>query len=101
MTQHTEESNSGAAHGPTIGSLLLVYAGLLALTGLTVALAGVNLGRWIIISALGIASAKTILVGNTFMHLKFEDRILRVFVGVAVLTLAIFITLTFFDYAFQ
>ena len=100
MTQHSEHADSGTAHGPSVGSLLLVYTGLLALTGLTVALAGVDLGRWIIISALGIASAKTIMVGNTFMHLKFEDPIVRVFVGVAVLTLTIFITMTFFDYAF-
>jgi cytochrome c oxidase subunit IV len=90
-----------AGHSPSPASLLLVYVGLLALTGLTVALAGVDLGRWIIISALGIASAKTVMVLNTFMHLKYEDRLFRVFVGVAVLTLTIFFVLTFFDYAFH
>jgi cytochrome c oxidase subunit 4 len=93
--QHT------AGHGPSPAALLLVYAGLLALTGLTVALAGVDLGRWILISALGIASVKTVMVLNTFMHLKYEDRLFRVFVGVAVLTLTIFFVLTFFDYAFH
>lgn len=100
-SSHDPSGLGPTAHGPTVGSLLLVYSGLLALTALTVALAGVDLGRWVIISALGIASAKTIMVANTFMHLKSEDRILRVFVGVALLTLAIFIGMTFFDYAFQ
>jgi len=62
---------------------------------------GIDLGRWVIITALTIASIKTVLVLNIFMHLKFEDRTFRIFVGVAVLTLAIFIVLTFFDYAFH
>jgi hypothetical protein len=34
------------------------------------------------------------------MHLKFEDRIFRIFVVVALVTFVIFISLTFFDYAF-
>jgi cytochrome c oxidase subunit IV len=82
------------------GSYIIIWLGLLALTMLTVALAGINLGRWIIISALAIASTKSVLVLNHFMHLKSEDRIFRIFVTIAVATLAIFITLTFFDYAF-
>ena len=69
--------------------------------GLTVALAGIDLGRWILVSALGIASVKTILVLNIFMHLKFEDSLFRWFVGVALLILGIFFALTFFDYAFH
>ncbi|RPI04292.1 MAG: cytochrome-c oxidase [Ignavibacteriae bacterium] len=79
---------------------VLNWLGLLALTCATVTFAGINLGRWIIITALTIASVKSLLVLNLFMHLKFEDRIFRVFVGVAVVTFIIFISLTFFDYAF-
>jgi cytochrome c oxidase subunit 4 len=48
-----------------------------------------------------IASIKTLLVLNVFMHLKFEDRMFRIFVLVALATLLIFIVLTFFDYAFR
>ena len=91
---HGEENHGG------YGRLILIWFGLVALTGLTVALAGVNLGRWIIVSALTIASVKTLLVVNVFMHLQFEARIFRVFVTIAGLTLLIFFTLTFFDYAF-
>jgi cytochrome c oxidase subunit IV len=83
------------------GGYVLIWFGLIALTGATVAFAGMNLGRWVIITALSIASIKSMLVLNIFMHLKFEDRIFRIFVGVAVLTFVIFISLTFFDYAFH
>jgi cytochrome c oxidase subunit 4 len=82
------------------GRYILVWLGLLALTCTTVTFAGINLGRWIIITALTIASIKSMLVLNIFMHLKYEDRIFRIFVGVAIVTFIIFISLTFFDYAF-
>lgn len=88
------------AHGEGYGQYLLIWIGLLALTGLTVALAGIQLGRWIIVTALAIASIKSLLVLNVFMHLKFEDRTFRWFVLVTIVTLMIFFVLTFFDYAF-
>jgi cytochrome c oxidase subunit IV len=83
------------------GRYILNWLGLLALTCATVTFAGMNLGRWIIITALTIASIKSMLVLNIFMHLKYEDRIFRIFVGVAIATFIIFISLTFFDYAFH
>jgi cytochrome c oxidase subunit IV len=101
MQQQNDHRSGETAHGSSYGQFVLIWLGLLALTGITVALAGVNLGRWLIVSALTIASIKTALVLNIFMHLKFEDRMFRVFVFVAVLTLTIFFVLTFFDYAFH
>jgi cytochrome c oxidase subunit IV len=83
------------------GRYILIWFGLIALTGTTVTCAGMNLGRWIIITALSIASIKSMLVLNIFMHLKFEDRIFKIFVLVAIVTFVIFISLTFFDYAFH
>jgi cytochrome c oxidase subunit 4 len=101
MTHHNEQSTEQKTHHPGYGQYLLIWMGLLALTGLTVSLAGIQIGRWIIIAALTIASLKSLLVLNIFMHLKFEDRVFRIFVLVAVTTFVIFIVLTFFDYAFQ
>jgi cytochrome c oxidase subunit IV len=101
MTNHTQENEASRAHGPGYGTYLLIWMGLLSLTGLTVSLAGIQLGQWIIVTALTIASIKSLLVLNVFMHLKFEDRVFRIFVLVAVLTFVIFIVLTFFDYAFH
>jgi cytochrome c oxidase subunit 4 len=87
-------------HAAGYGEYTLVWLGLLGLTGLTVALAGIDLGRWVIATALVIAAVKSMFVLNIFMHLKSEDRLFRIFTAVAVVTLAIFFILTFFDYAF-
>lgn len=88
-------------HIVSYGHFFLIWLGLLGLTILTVALGGINLGDWVIITALTIASVKTLLVLNIFMHLKFEDKVFRLFALVAGATLTIFIVLTFFDYAFH
>ena len=104
MSTHSHETPGGHeahAHKVTYGQFFLIYLGLIALTGLTVSLAGFDLGRWILLSAMGIASAKTLLVLNIFMHLKFEDKLFRWFALIAFVILAIFFTLTFFDYAFH
>jgi cytochrome c oxidase subunit IV len=89
-------------HEPvSYGRYILIWLGLMALTGATVTFAGMNLGRWVIITALTIAAIKSSLVLNIFMHLKFEERIFRIFVLIAMVTFIIFISLTFFDYAFK
>ncbi len=96
------QSEDHQQHQPIgYGRYILNWLGLLALTCATVSFAGMNMGRWIIITALTIASIKSMLVVNIFMHLKYEDRIFRIFVGVAITTFIIFISLTFFDYAFH
>lgn len=100
MAQHNSETPE-KAHADSYGQYILIWAGLLGLTGVTVALAGIGLGRWVIATALTIASIKSALVLNVFMHLRSEERMFRIFVGVAVLTLTIFFVLMFFDYAFH
>ena len=65
------------------------------------ALAGIELGSIVVVTALVIASIKAILVLNVFMHLKFEDRVFRLFVAAALAVLVIFFALTFMDYGFH
>ena len=79
----------------------LIWIGLMSLTALTVTLAGLDLGRWVILTALTIASVKSLLVLNIFMHLKFEDRVFKIFMTVTLAIFIIFLALTFFDYAFH
>ncbi len=101
MSEHHTQNEHHEPHVVSYGQYILIWLGLLALTATTVAVAGVDLGRWVIITALGIASIKTGLVLNIFMHLQFETRVFRIFALVAGVTLAIFIGMTFFDYAFH
>ncbi len=96
QSAHHEE-----VHEVGYGRYVLIWLGLVGLTGATVALAGIELGRWVIITALTIASIKGYLVLSVFMHLKFEDRVFRIFALATGITLTIFIVLTFFDYAFH
>jgi cytochrome c oxidase subunit IV len=92
---------SGHSAPAQYGQYILIWLGLVALTALTVALAGISLGRWVILTALTIAGIKSTMVLFNFMHLRSEDRVFKVFVVVTLLTLAIFVGLTFFDYAFR
>jgi cytochrome c oxidase subunit IV len=100
---HSQQHVHGEVHTPVMeyGRYVFIWLGLVVLTALTVALAGISLGRWVILTALTIAGVKSTMVLMHFMHLRTEDRVFRVFVLVSLLTLAIFIVLTFFDYAFR
>jgi len=101
VTHHHDDSHHHESHVVGYGSFTFVWLGLLALTGVTVAIAGIDFGKWTIPAALFIATIKTGLVLNIFMHLKYEQRIFKVFVGVSAVTLLIFFVLTFFDYGFH
>ena len=85
---------------PTAGVYLAVWAGLLALTALTVSLAGLGLGKLGILVVLAIAGAKSAFIAAYYMHLRYER--VRLYVGfvlIAVLTLAIFTGLTLLEVA--
>ena len=91
-------SNNEHSHG--YGIYVLVWLGLLALTGLTVAVAGINIAGFTVATALFIASVKGYLVLTIFMHLRSEDRVFRIFVLVAIFFLLISFVLLFSDYSF-
>ncbi len=86
------------AHG--YGVYFLVWFALLALTGITVAVAGINFGGLTIATALLIASIKTYLVLTIFMHLRSETVVFKVFIAVAMFFLIISFVLLFTDYSF-
>ena len=64
------------AHGPTLAATLGVFAALLVLTGVTVAVAYQDLGRWSAVAALGIAGLKGTLVVLYFMHVRYSSRLI-------------------------
>jgi len=93
--QHHEET-----HIVEYGQYIYIWLGLLAFTGITVTVSGINLGNWTIVIALLIASIKSYYVLNYFMHLSSEDKIFKAFVFTAFLTFFIFLSFTFWDYSF-
>jgi len=78
-----------------------VWLALLALTGLTVFITRIELGGYKVMGALSIACIKSGLVIAFFMHMKYEGRLLRWLLFLAILTLAIFIGFTFFDVLYR
>ena len=88
-------------HGPGYKLFILIWIGLLILTGVTVLAAEIDLGFLNVALAMTIASTKAALVTFFFMHLKYENMALKVMVLICFIILAIFIGLTFFDTAYR
>jgi cytochrome c oxidase subunit 4 len=99
MSQPTDTPPSH--HIVSYAKLTAVWLLLLALTALTVWVARLDLGVNRVWGALAIASLKGGLVIAFFMQMKYEGRLLRWLLFVALLTLAIFIGFTFFDVLYR
>jgi cytochrome c oxidase subunit 4 len=97
MANHNDDLTSHISH--SYGRYILVWMGLLTLTAITVAVAGVNLGDVTIAMAIVIASIKSYLVITEFMHLNTESRTFKVFIGVALFFIIITLVLLFSDYS--
>lgn len=94
-------SEPGQGHILRYSTLVTVWLALLVLTAITVAVSRLDLGALNIWAALGIASVKTSLVVAFFMHMKYENRLFQWFLLIALVTLATFIGLTFFDVLYR
>lgn len=96
MSEHQHEE----AHVVEYGNYIFIWLGLLAFTGITVTVSGINLGNWTIVIALFIACVKSWYVLNYFMHMKYEDKVFKIFIVTALVTFIIFLGFTFWDYSF-
>jgi cytochrome c oxidase subunit 4 len=83
------------------GIYILTWIALLVLTAITVTVAGMHLGSLSILVALAVAAVKATLVLSFFMHLRYERPLFRIMFLVVIITLAIFIGLTFLDPPFR
>ncbi len=88
-------------HIMPFGLLTKIWLALLLLTGITVAASSFNFGYLNVLVAMTVATSKALLVVFFFMHLKYENRVLGLFVLIVFVILAIFIGFTFFDVAFR
>jgi len=75
-----------------------IFGALMALTGVTVAVAFVPLGAFNFPVAISIAITKATLVILFFMHAKYSSRLTKLFVGTAFFFLAILLGLSLTDY---
>jgi cytochrome c oxidase subunit 4 len=94
-------SGDATRHIVGYGKLIKVWLALLCLTALTVWVAHLDLAIGHVWGSLAIACLKSGLVIVFFMHMKYEGRLLRWLLFLALVTLAIFIGLTFFDVLYR
>jgi cytochrome c oxidase subunit IV len=87
-----------AGHISPKSTYYAIFAALMVLTAITVAVAFVNLGSFNFPVALGIAITKATLVILFFMHARYSSKLTKLFVGTAFFFLAILLTLTMTDY---
>jgi cytochrome c oxidase subunit IV len=87
------------SHIASVKSYVLIFATLMVLTAITVAVAYVNLGQFNKVVALSIASVKATLVILYFMHVKYSSRLTKLVVVLGFFFLFILLGLTMADYA--
>lgn len=90
-----------AVHIVGYGTHILVWICLLILTGFTVAVSGVQFHHYGVLIAMLVATVKGSLVLAFFMHMKYESLQFHIMFWVVMVTLAIFIALTFSDILFR
>jgi len=88
-------------HIVSYNTQLKVWIALLFFTWLTVTATYFDQEHSAVFIALSIAIVKSAIVLTYFMHLKFDSRILTVFLSLVLVIFGVFIGLTFFDYALR
>jgi cytochrome c oxidase subunit 4 len=86
-------------HIDSVGTYVKVLLALLVATGVTTAVARVDLGGFSVVVALGIASVKMVLVALFFMHIRHSTKLTKLVVLGGLLWLAILLLLTMTDFA--
>jgi len=99
--EKTRATGGKTARIASSAALTAVWAALLVLLGLTIAVARLQVVSWSGVLNLIIATAKAGLVLLFFMNLRSEGRFLKVMLGVALAALTVIIILTFSDVWFR
>jgi cytochrome c oxidase subunit IV len=76
-----------------------VWIALLILTGVTVAVASLNLGTFSVVVALVIATIKSLLVALFFMEVRYSPAITKIVIVAGLLWLLIMLLLSLTDFA--
>lgn len=87
-------------HTP-FSTYIMIWFGLVMLTGITVTVAMLKLGSLSIFGAIAIATVKSTLVVLFFMHIKYEDKVFKAMLWLAIGVLAVIMLLTFADTVYR
>jgi cytochrome c oxidase subunit 4 len=90
--------NNGSHHIVSPATYLTIILTLMALTGITVWAAFIDLRQFNIVVALAIATCKATLVVLFFMHAKYSPRRTQLVIVAGIFWLAILLFLTMSDY---
>ena len=96
MTSHAEPHTQH--HVVPLTIYYAIFATLLVLTGVTVAVAYVDLGRFNAVVAIAIACFKALIVVLYFMHVKYSTRLVKLAVIAGLYWMVILLALTMSDY---
>jgi cytochrome c oxidase subunit 4 len=77
--------------------LVAVFAALMVLTAVTVAVSYFNFGSLNLFVAMGVATVKAALVAMYFMHLRYDNPLYAVFFLIGVAFLGLFLSITLLD----
>lgn len=97
MLDNADATHHALSHVVPLKVLAAVFVALVLLTGVTVAMAGVNLGSLNIYVALAIAGVKATLVVLYFMHLRYDQPFNRIVFMGCLLFVVIFISMVLKD----
>ncbi len=97
MDHSSGEEYDVHAHVTSVRTYILVFAALLALTGLTVLAYNVRLGDYNLLVAVLIATLKASLVCTWFMHLKYEKAFNTAFFVGSLIFVGVFFAYTMND----
>ena len=96
MSEHNDKP-----HIVPYKTFLLVLAVLLAFTFISIAVTNYDLGPLTVVTALVLATAKTILVLTFFMHLKWDVKMFAILVTAVLILIGVVIFITFLDYLYR
>jgi cytochrome c oxidase subunit IV len=91
------QQHEAYAHIAPLPILIGVFLTLVVLTGVTVGVTYFDLGGWNLIVAMAIATVKAVLVVLYFMHLRYDNPFNAIVFLVAILFIALFISITLLD----
>jgi cytochrome c oxidase subunit IV len=94
MAEHTHDQH----HVVPLMIYYVIFGILMVLTGVTVGVAYIDLGRWNTVAALAIACFKAMIVVLYFMHVKYSTRLIKLTVIAGLYWMGIMFALTLGDY---